>query len=167
MSGHALVESIDVSEAAEIGGVLAPVTWEDIKASDAPGYMRTDDPAGGSAESNSETGATVPDHPLLADRKVTYQGQPVAAVVAEDRYTAHNALDVIDVDYDRLDAVIDPETAMTDGSPTIHEQAPRNVAFEWDRYAADGRTSVEGDQSSGLNEHERELQSWCSHELEE
>ena len=130
--GHATINSIDVSEAAAMEGVLAAVTWDDIENSDAPGYMRTDNPAGASAESDTETGATVPDHPMLADEKVTYQGQPVAAVVTEDRYVARDALNAIDVDYDRLDAAVDPRDAMTDDALTIHDEAPGNVAFEWD-----------------------------------
>jgi carbon-monoxide dehydrogenase large subunit len=130
--GHARVESIDTSDAAAMDGVLAAVTWADVRESDAPGYMRVDDPAGGSAESDTETGATAPEHPMLADETVTYQGQPVAAVVAEDRYLAHQALDAIDVDYDRLDAVVDPMEAMSEGAPRIHEGAPGNVAFDWD-----------------------------------
>ncbi|MFB6171097.1 MAG: xanthine dehydrogenase family protein molybdopterin-binding subunit [Haloarculaceae archaeon] len=130
--GHARIEGIDASGAEAVDGVFATVTWADVRDSDAPGYIRTDDPAGGSAESDTETGATAPEHPLLADDKVTYQGQPVAAVVATDRYTAHDALDRIDVDYERLDAVIDPQAAMTEDAPQIHEGARRNVAFDWD-----------------------------------
>ena len=130
--GHARIEAVDASGALERDGVLAAYTWADVEASDAPGYMRTDNPSGGSAESDTETGATVPKHPMLADDKVTYQGQPVAAVVAEDRYAAHAALDAIDVDYERLDAVVEPRAAMTSEAPTIHDVAPDNVAFEWD-----------------------------------
>jgi carbon-monoxide dehydrogenase large subunit len=130
--GHARVEAVDVSEAAAADGVLDAYTWQDIEASAAPGYMPTDDPAGGGAESDTETGATAPDRPLLADGMVTFQGQPVAAVVAEDRYTAADALDEIAVDYERLDAVVDPVEALSGDAPTVHDEAPGNVAFEWE-----------------------------------
>ncbi|MFB6305320.1 MAG: xanthine dehydrogenase family protein molybdopterin-binding subunit, partial [Haloferacaceae archaeon] len=130
--GHARVESVDVSDAAAADGVLGAYTWADVEASDAPGYMPTDDPAGGGAESDTATGATAPKRPLLADDKVTFQGQPVAAVVAEDRYAAHDALDRISVDYERLDAVVDPVEALSDDAPTVHDVAPGNVAFDWD-----------------------------------
>jgi len=130
--GNATVESIDTSEAAAMDGVLTALTWADIDASDAPGYVRTDDPEGGSTESDAETGATSPDQPLLADGRVVYQGQPVAAVVAEDRYRAHDALDGIDVAYDRHDAVIDPRKATVEDAPAVHDDAPGNVAFTWD-----------------------------------
>jgi len=130
--GHATVESIDTSDAEAMDGVLAVLSWADIQASGAPGYVRTDDPDGGSTESDAETGATSPDQPLLADGRVVYQGQPVAAVVAEDRYLAHDALDGIDVTYDRHDAVVDPREATADDGPTVHDDAPENVAFTWD-----------------------------------
>ncbi len=130
--GHARIDGVDTSDAEAIDGVLTAVHWADIEASDAPGYMRTDDPAGDSVEGGSETGSTVPDHPLLADRKVTYQGQAVAAVVAADRRTAHAALDAIDVEYERLDAVVDPQEALSAGAPTVHDDISGNVAFEWD-----------------------------------
>jgi carbon-monoxide dehydrogenase large subunit len=130
--GHARIGSIDVSDAAAIDGVVATVTWDDVEASDAPGYIRVDDPAGGSAESDTEADGVAPDHPMLADELVTYQGQPVAAVVAEDRYTARDALDAIDVDYDPREVVVDPTAALVDGAPTIHNDAPGNVAFTWD-----------------------------------
>ncbi|MFB6168841.1 MAG: xanthine dehydrogenase family protein molybdopterin-binding subunit [Haloferacaceae archaeon] len=129
--GHARVESVDVSEATG-PGVLGAYTWADVEASSAPGYMPADDPAGGGAESDSETGATAPDRPLLADGKVTFQGQPVAAVVAETRHAAADALDRIAVDYERLDAVVDPVEALSGDAPTVHDDAPNNVAFEWD-----------------------------------
>ncbi len=129
--GHATIESVDVSAAEAMDGVLTAITWADVEASETPGYVRVDDPAG-SAESDSDTGAEAPEQPLLADGKVTYQGQPVAAVVAEDRYIAHDALDAIDVEYDRLDAVVDPMEAISGDAPTIHGIAPQNVAFTWD-----------------------------------
>ncbi|MFB6108408.1 MAG: xanthine dehydrogenase family protein molybdopterin-binding subunit [Haloplanus sp.] len=130
--GHATVESIDVSEARAMDGVLGVWTWADVRDSDAPGYVRTDDPAGGGAEAGGETGAASPKQPLLADGRVVYQGQPVAAVVAEDRYAAHDALDGIDVAYDRREAVVDPRSATDDDAPTVHDDAPGNVAFTWD-----------------------------------
>ena len=129
--GHARIDAIDASAAEEMDGVLTTITWTDVEDSDAPGYMRVDNPAG-SEESDTDTGASAPDHPLLADGKVTYQGQPVAAVVAEDRYVAHDAVSAIDVDYERLDAVTDPVEALDDDAPQIHDIAEGNVAFDWD-----------------------------------
>ncbi len=130
--GHARVGEIDTSAAEGVDGVIGVYTWADIEASDAAGYVRTDQPAGESTEAGAETGAVAPQQPMLADEKVTYQGQPVAAVVANDRYTAYEAIDRIEVEYERLDAVVDPEAALTDDAPQIHVNQPGNVAFEWD-----------------------------------
>jgi carbon-monoxide dehydrogenase large subunit len=130
--GHARIESIDTSAAEELDGVMAVNTAADIRKSDIPGTgtLRTADPDDGIA----------PEYPLLATDTVTFQGQPVAAVVAEDRYTAHQALEEIGVAYERLDAVSDPRTALEDDAPVVHEGAPDNVAFQWengDRAATD------------------------------
>ncbi|ADJ17074.1 xanthine dehydrogenase family protein molybdopterin-binding subunit [Halalkalicoccus jeotgali] len=130
--GHARIESITTTDAAMMDGVLGVYTWKDIQKSDAPGYMRVDNPTEGSAESDTDTGAVAPEHPLLADTKVTYQGQPVAAVVAEDRYTVRDALESIAVDYERLDAIIDPRDALSEDVPQIHETNGENLAFEWE-----------------------------------
>jgi carbon-monoxide dehydrogenase large subunit len=119
--GHARIEDIDTDDATAMDGVTAAYTAADIERSDAPGTIRT----GAGAD------RPVPDHPILAGERVTFQGQPVAAVVATSRYVARDALEAIDVSYDRLPAVVDPETALETDTP-IHDEAPDNVAFEWD-----------------------------------
>lgn len=70
-----------------------------------------------------------PRHPLAVD-KVRYLGEPVAAVVATDRYAAKDALAAIDVEYETLPAVVDPEQAMAEGAPLIHAELEDNVAFK-------------------------------------
>jgi carbon-monoxide dehydrogenase large subunit len=72
--------------------------------------------------------ADVPGHPVLARERVRYQGQPVAAVVAEDRYAAADAADAVAVEYERLPAVTDPREATAGDAPTLFEAAPDNVA---------------------------------------
>ncbi|HZT95244.1 MAG TPA: xanthine dehydrogenase family protein molybdopterin-binding subunit, partial [Chloroflexota bacterium] len=59
---------------------------------------------------------------------VSYAGQPVAFVVADDRYVAEDACDLIEVDYETLPAVVDLEAAVEPGSPLVHEDVPLNVA---------------------------------------
>ncbi|MDY6819874.1 MAG: xanthine dehydrogenase family protein molybdopterin-binding subunit, partial [Halobacteriales archaeon] len=120
--GHARINGIDTSAAEEIDGVVGVFTQDDVEASGASGTVRTDSPDNG----------TSPEQPLLARDHVTYQGQAIAGVVAEDRYTAHDAIDAIEVEYERLDAVAKPREAIADDAPTIHEDAPDNVAFEWE-----------------------------------
>ena len=80
---------------------------------------------------------------VLATDKVRFQGQEIAFVVAEDRYAARDALELISVDYERLPAVIDAERALDPGAPVVRDDVPGkadNHIFDWtagDRAAAD------------------------------
>jgi carbon-monoxide dehydrogenase large subunit len=74
-------------------------------------------------------GLRVPKHTILATNRVYYLGHPVAVVVASDRYLAADALDKIEVDYEVLPAVADPEKALAPGAPAVHPEWPDNIAF--------------------------------------
>lgn len=115
--GHAEVVNIDVSAAEALDGVIAVYTGEDVDLELPCGYL---------IEGLNDT-----PFPALSGRRVRYHGDIIAAVVAEDRYTAHEATDLIEVDYDRLDATVDPIEAVEDAAPDLHEDAPDNVAFDW------------------------------------
>ena len=72
---------------------------------------------------------------VLATDKVRFQGQEVAFVVAEDRYSARDALELIDVDYEPLDPVVDARKALDPGAPVIRddiEGKTDNHIFDWD-----------------------------------
>src|SRR5262249_38326900 len=71
----------------------------------------------------------VPKYPVLAQGKVIFVGQPVAVVIATDKYQASDALDLIEVDYDPLDVITDAESAQKPGGPLIHEEFGTNIAF--------------------------------------
>ncbi|MFH5797374.1 xanthine dehydrogenase family protein molybdopterin-binding subunit [Haladaptatus sp. CMAA 1911] len=116
--GHATVEGINTEAAKSMEGVLGVYTWEDIEASDSPGVIPV---RAGTLDHE------IPGHPVLARGRVRYHGQPVAAVVAEDRYVARDAANAVDVSYDRLDAVTDPIEATGEDAPTIFEGVPGNV----------------------------------------
>ncbi len=120
---HARVEDVDVSAAEATDGVVAVYTWDDVDASDAPGVIPV---------SSSYLDCDVPGHPVLARDRVRYDGQPVAAVVAEDRYSARDGVEAVSVDYDPLPAVVDPVEARADDAPTVFEDAPDNVAVTGD-----------------------------------
>jgi len=94
----ALIRSIDVSAARSAPGVLAVVTGADLP----------DVEAGG------------PDKPLAVDR-VFYAGQPVAAIVAETEAAAADAAALVEVDFEALATVVNPEEAMRDGAPEVLE----------------------------------------------
>ena len=117
--GHAIVEGVDTEAAESIDGVLGVYTWTHVESSETPGIIPI------------ETGMLdheIPGHPILACDRVRYHGQPIAAVVAEDRYVANDAASAVDVSYDRLDATIDPVDATGDDAPTLFDDAPNNVA---------------------------------------
>ena len=69
---------------------------------------------------------------VLEIDRVTHLGAGVAVVVAEDRYTAEDALALIEVDWEPLPVVVDAEQAVSDGAPQIHENAPSNICMDWE-----------------------------------
>jgi carbon-monoxide dehydrogenase large subunit len=73
----------------------------------------------------------VPPHSALAVGKVRFQGDAVAAVVATSRAAAEDALDLIEVDYEPLPAVVDAEAAAQPGAPLVHDDVPGNKCFTW------------------------------------
>ena len=97
---HAKINSIDVSKAKELPGVVTVLTGAEIAGQTGSVPCCVDVP-----------GMKLPRHPVLAEGKVRYVGEPVAVVVATSRYVARDALDFIEVDYDPLDAVVDLEQA--------------------------------------------------------
>src|SRR5437868_6535313 len=71
----------------------------------------------------------VPRHPVMAEGRVRYVGEPVAVVVAEDFYTARDAAELVEVDYEPLPVVTHLEKALSKDSPLVHEQFKSNQAF--------------------------------------
>ncbi|MWV38392.1 xanthine dehydrogenase family protein molybdopterin-binding subunit [Natrialba sp. INN-245] len=118
---HATLESVDVDQAENRDDVVAVFTGADVEESGIPNDIPT---------AWSLPGLVTPQYRIMATDKVRHTGDAIAAVVAEDRYAAHNALGDIDVTYDRLDAVTEPDEAV-DSDVTVHEEAPDNVAFDF------------------------------------
>src|ERR687892_1470495 len=73
----------------------------------------------------------VPDHWPLARGKVGYVGQAVAVVLGSDKYGVVDAAEQVIVEYDPLPVVVDPEAALQDGSPLVHEELGTNQTHEW------------------------------------
>lgn len=117
---HAHLQRMDAGAAKSAPGVVTVLTGADIR--DRIGPIPC-------ACAGSLQGLRVPYHPVLAQNKVIFVGQPVAAVVAENLYAAHDAAQCIEVDYEPLDVVTDPEVTSHPKSPVIHEQYGDNVAF--------------------------------------
>lgn len=130
--GHARIRSIDTRAAEAIEGVIGVFTWADIHDSPAPGRIHAQRslPVSDAVPTEVIRELRAPPRPILAEEFVRYHGEPMAVVVAEDRYTARDARDRIEVEYDRLDSVASLGDART-GSTAIHDAAPDNVGFEW------------------------------------
>ncbi|MFQ5776687.1 MAG: xanthine dehydrogenase family protein molybdopterin-binding subunit [Terriglobia bacterium] len=117
---HARIANINLSQAEKAPGVVAIVTGADITGKLGPVPVAADIPD-----------MKVPSHPPLAIEKVCYVGEPVAVVVADDRYRARDVADLIEVDYDTLPAVTDPEEALEKDAPRVHERFADNRACVW------------------------------------
>ncbi|HET9323144.1 MAG TPA: molybdopterin cofactor-binding domain-containing protein [Gaiellaceae bacterium] len=118
---HARIKSIDTTKAAEAPGVIGVYTGKDFEHLPAlPCAWQA-----GGVENLVNTPRA-----LEIDR-VTFTGAGVAAVVAETRYAAEDALELIDVDWEPLDVVVDVEQAAAEGAPQLHENAPGNIVMDW------------------------------------
>ncbi|MGV9633058.1 xanthine dehydrogenase family protein molybdopterin-binding subunit [Nocardia rhamnosiphila] len=123
---HARIDNIDMSRAERMPGVLGVFTAEDLGLRDTPIPLLTrPDP-----EFSAATCCTLAEQklPILAGDRVHYVGQPIAAVVAEDRYRAEDALDSVVVDYTALPAVTDPLRALEADGPVLFDHLPSNEA---------------------------------------
>lgn len=120
---HARVRSVEVARAAAAAGVVGVFTGRDVVDSGVGGVVPT---------AWLLPTLKTPPHPLLATEVVRYVGDGVAVVVAEDAYRARDAADLVEVDYEPLEAVTDPQQAAAEGAPQLHAEAERNVAFDWE-----------------------------------
>ena len=116
---HGKILSIDTSEAEAVEGVVAVVTGE-LLANYNLAWMPT---------LSGDTQA------VLATDKVRFQGQEIAAVIATDRYTAHDAADLIQVEYEDLEPIVNPQRALEEDAPLIRddkEGQTTNQCYEWE-----------------------------------
>ena len=68
--------------------------------------------------------------PCLAQDKVRYDGEPLAVVIAESRYIAEDAAELVEVEYEALPPVLDPERALDADAPLVHEEFGDNVVMQ-------------------------------------
>jgi aerobic carbon-monoxide dehydrogenase large subunit len=132
--GHARVKRIDTSKAKAVRGVLAVLTAADLKPLNLH-YMPT---LAGDVQA------------VLAEDKVLYQNQEVAFVIAEDRYVAADAADLVEVEYEALPVLVDPFKAMAPDAPLLREDIKdktegahgarkhHNHVFTWEMGDKDG-----------------------------
>ncbi|MBZ5699640.1 MAG: xanthine dehydrogenase family protein molybdopterin-binding subunit [Acidobacteriia bacterium] len=123
---HAQIRSVDVSKAQSAPGVVLVLTGADLRGS--IGAV--------------PCAAQIPDmkaapRPVLAHDRVRFVGEGVAVVVATDRYAARDAIDLIEVDYEPLTPVVDPEKALEKGSTVLYDGYKDNVAYRWELEGGD------------------------------
>src|SRR5687768_17415434 len=140
---HAKINSIDTEAARTLPGVVAIYTGEDIAKKIGPVPCASALPE-----------LKVPDHRVLATKKVYFVGHPIAAVVATDRYAARDAVDLVMVDYEDLPVVTDVEEAAA-GGPVIHDGFSDNIAYKL--------TSGEGDINAAFAAAERTVKQRILH----
>jgi carbon-monoxide dehydrogenase large subunit len=114
---HARIKSIDAEEARRLPGVVAVVTGGEV--------TELTDPM-------PDFGPAPDKHTwyCLAVDKVRYVGEGVAAIVAESRYVAEDAADLVQVDYELLPPIVDPEAAIEPDAPLVHEPLGSNTAYQ-------------------------------------
>jgi len=134
--GHANIRSIDVSAAKAMPGVIAIYNGDQL--AQFCGSLAGGAAEGGSGEEanfeqrEDEAEESPPIWPL-ARGKVRYVGEAVVAIVAESRYQAEDAAEAVEIDYDVLPSVTDPEAAMEDGAPQIYASVKNNIGATWNR----------------------------------
>lgn len=115
---HARIKSINTENAKKLPGVLAVITGDDL------------------AKANLAWMPTLyfDKQMVLATGKVLFQAQEVAFVVAEDRYTAADAAELVEVEYEELPVLVDPHKALDPGAPILREDREQksNHIFHWE-----------------------------------
>ncbi|WP_435103875.1 xanthine dehydrogenase family protein molybdopterin-binding subunit [Arhodomonas sp. AD133] len=132
---HARIRGIDTTAAKRAEGVLAVYTGDDLAADGVGGI-----PCGWQITDINGEPMKEPLHPALAQGKVRYVGDTVAVVIAEGFWQAKDAAELIDVDYEPLEAVVSPTRALADGAPRVHDELADNCCYVWeigDRGAVD------------------------------
>ena len=141
---HAKINKLDVEKAKALPGVVAVYTADDLGDYWKPGPLQVPPPS-------VIKGAIFHARPLecIAKHKIRFSGEPVAVVVAESRYIAEDALDLIDLDVEILPYVGDLEKSVEPGAPLIHEDLESNLAADviqeagsWDKAVAEADVVV-------------------------
>jgi carbon-monoxide dehydrogenase large subunit len=121
---HARVAAVDVAPALDVPGVVAAFSAADLGLGETPAFM--------SVNPNCH-------RPPLAEDRVRFVGEPVAAVVATTSAAADDGVEAVVVDYEPLPAAVDPEAALSPGAPLLFDAVPSNLAAgERDAEPTDG-----------------------------
>ncbi|CAL9662346.1 Carbon monoxide dehydrogenase large chain [Streptomyces sp. enrichment culture] len=129
---HARIERVDVSPALGRPGVVAAFSGRDL--AEGMGSLPCAWPV--------TEDIVLPDHPPIAVDEVRHAGDPVAVVVARDRYAAADALEAVEVDYEPLPPVLDLEAALAEDAPLVHADKGTNRCYDWPLRAGEDFAAV-------------------------
>lgn len=139
--GHAKINSIDTSAAEARDEVIDVLTLDDFEQAELP------------TPGKIPVIWHFPDYEIpeefwkrvLVKNKARYQGESLAVVVAEDRYSAYSAKDDIKVDYEPIESVVGPIAASQEDAPTVHNGASDNIVFDWEEGDAEATNELFSD----------------------
>jgi carbon-monoxide dehydrogenase large subunit len=121
---HARIKNLDLESARNLEGVVGVFTGRDLVEG-----THFSSPCGAIPCGYVPPDTKIPTHQPLAVDKVNYVGDGVAVVVAENAYIAQDALDLIDVEYEPLPAVVDAKAAAQEGAPQLYEEIGNNISY--------------------------------------
>ncbi|MDB5599805.1 MAG: hypothetical protein JWN71_1849 [Xanthobacteraceae bacterium] len=119
---HALIKHVDTAAALALPGVYGVFVLADLLPHVATHLLAVGLP--------SPSYRQIVDRPILAGEEVVYAGEPIAVVIADNRYIAEDAAGLIEVDYEPLPAVSDIRNALDEAAPRTHRNAPHNLVAE-------------------------------------
>ena len=134
---HARINGVDTAAAKAAPGVVDVITGDEFEAADA-NHVPTMVPM----TNRDGSKAPLPAHPILCTDRVRHVGDSVAFVVAETLAEAKAAAELVEVDYAPLDAVAGTTAALKTGQPLVHEDAPGNLAYDWEHGDGDANAAV-------------------------
>lgn len=142
---HALIKSIDASEALAFPGVVKVVTAADLKSVMTGQFPEPKGETGQEADEVADDAAiSVPAVLPLADGKVRYIGDPIVAIVADTLAHAIDASAAVAIDFEVLPAVVDPLTASDPGAPLLYEEVKNNISVIEETVVGDATAAIAG-----------------------
>lgn len=121
---HAKINGMNIDAAAAMPGVVRIFTGADFEG---VGGL----PCGWQIHSKDGSPMHEPPHPVIAQGKIRYVGEIVAAIVADSLEQARDAAEAIELDLEELPAVVDMKAALADGSALVHDEVPNNRVYDW------------------------------------
>jgi carbon-monoxide dehydrogenase large subunit len=128
---HARINGVDTSRAKKSPGVVAAFSGAELKDEWAAALPCAWPIANRSFPDPTDSDPRMPDHWPLASERARFAGDGVAVVVADSRAAAKDAAELVDVDYEPLEAVLELEDALREGAQVIHEELGDNTGYTW------------------------------------